>query len=63
MNERIGREKFNELEALAKPLQDWMMENFCMMDKIEVTCDSVTVLSPVMGSPLLANGLQEEAKA
>lgn len=28
MNEHITKVKFDELEALTKPLQDWMMDNF-----------------------------------
>jgi hypothetical protein len=52
-----NRKKFSELEALAKPLQDWMMENYCMMNKIEITCDGVTVLSPELFTPMKAKGL------
>jgi len=48
---------FEELIKLAKPLQDWMMENFCMMNRIEITCDNVTVLSPKMTAPMTAEGL------
>ena len=57
MNEHINKAKFDELEALAKPLQDWMMENFCMMNRIEITCDGVTVLTETMGTPMVAKGL------
>jgi hypothetical protein len=53
----MDKAKFDELVAVAKPLQDWMMENFCMMNRVEVTCDSVTVLSPVMGAPMIAKDL------
>ena len=57
MNGHINKAKFDELEALAKPLQDWMMENFCMMNRIEITCDGVTVLTETMGTPMVAKGL------
>jgi len=57
MNEHITKEKFDELEALAKPLQDWMMDNFGPQRRIEITCDGVTVLSPEMSQPMVAKGL------
>jgi hypothetical protein len=56
-NEHITKEKFDELERLSKPLQDWMIKNFCIMNRIEITCDGVTVLSPEVGLPMTAKGL------
>ena len=56
-NEHMTKEKFDELEKLAKPLQDWMMDNFCMMNRVEITCENITVLSPEVGIPMLAKGL------
>jgi len=44
--------KFNELETLAKPLQDWMMDNFSMICKVEIDSDGVRVWSVEMGSPI-----------
>lgn len=57
MPNNYGKEKFDELKNLSKPLQDWMMKNFNMMCRIEITCDNVTVLAPEMGTPMLADGL------
>ena len=57
MNEHINKETFDELKDLAKPLQDWVMNNFDPMCKVEITCDSVTVFAPQMGTPMLAKGL------
>jgi dihydroneopterin aldolase len=56
-NQHMTKEKFDELEKLAKPLQDWMMDNFNMMCRIEITCDNTTVLSPEIGLPMTAKGL------
>jgi hypothetical protein len=50
-------EDFKKLMELAKPLQDWMMQNYNMMCRIEINCDSVKVLSPEMGCPMKADGL------
>lgn len=50
-------EDFDELIKLAKPLQDWMMKNYNMMCRIEITCDDVTVLSTEMSAPMIAEGL------
>lgn len=57
MNEKINKEKFDELEKLAKPLQDWMMGNFNMMCKIEIDCDGVKVWATSIGTPMVAKGL------
>lgn len=57
MNEHITPEKFDELKTLAKPLQDWMMDNFDMMHRVEITSDFITVLTPTIGTPMAAKGL------
>jgi hypothetical protein len=46
------REKFDELKALATPLQKWLAKNFNPHCKVEVTTDSVEVLSGEMRIPL-----------
>ena len=55
MNEHITKKSFEELNALAKPLQDWMMDNFNPHTKIEITTDGVAVLTTTMYSPMEAN--------
>lgn len=50
-------EKFNELESLAKPLQDWMLDNFDPMCKIEIDTDGVHVWGIRISAPMLAKGL------
>lgn len=54
---KMSIEDFAKLEELARPLQNWMMDNFCMMNKIEIDCDGVIVFSPEVRTPMAAKGL------
>lgn len=44
--------KHDELEKLAKPLQEWLLKNYCLESIIIIESDFVRVLSTEMGSPL-----------
>ncbi|MFA5305954.1 MAG: hypothetical protein WC365_00750 [Candidatus Babeliales bacterium] len=46
--EAKGQEKYDELGALAKPLQDWLMANFNPHCRIEIDCQGTEVLSGEM---------------
>jgi len=48
MNEMFDEQKFNELEKLAKPLQDWLMANFNPHCRIEIDYQGAEVLSGEM---------------
>ena len=56
------KDKFVELQKLAKPIQDWMMDNFNMLCRIEIDCDGVQVLAYSFGIPMKAKGLEEVEK-
>lgn len=49
--------KFNELEALAKPLQDWMLDNHDPMCKVEIDREGVRIWTIKMDNPMLEKGL------
>jgi hypothetical protein len=54
MNEHITKEKFDELEKISKPVQDFMLANFDMMCKVEIDTDGVRILRSEMFAPLPA---------
>jgi hypothetical protein len=56
MNEHITKKSFEELAVLAKPLQDWLMDNFNPHCKIEIDCQGVEVLSGEIHIPITAKG-------
>jgi len=45
------------LEALAKPLQDWMLDNHDPMCKVEIDREGVRIWTIKMDNPMLEKGL------
>jgi hypothetical protein len=48
----MDTKRFNELEELAKPLQDWLIVNFDPHCRVEITYDGVNVISGLLGIPM-----------
>lgn len=48
-------EKLKELEQLAKPLNEWLQQNFSPMHKIIVTFDGAEVVAGCIAVPFEVN--------